>query len=237
MTPAADGGGDKQRQSQRQTYPAHCLHALAPCHIGDIGGIDSQNIVVPVVEQTASDTAHAEHGGKDEGHRHHQIIPYLIGLPPVYTRSAVQPPQTTDHQSAQHHEIPVVQQFDTEYRADIVFALKLSKHAGRGTAQGVAEIHRVGEVYDDGQAVDHHKHPTAYALVDGGLLPVQWQHEQQDIQGVGVHDTGSIKDHTTPEQAGQMAFTHTLGKVTVILQEIFYTRYAIGEIHQEDVQR
>ena len=68
----------------------------------------------------------------------------------------------------------------------IVFGREFREYGDGGTASGILEVYGVAQVYDHTKAVYGHEYPLCNLLPNRGLLVMQRNKHEQDIERVGV---------------------------------------------------
>ena len=134
------------------------------------------------------------------------------------------------------YQVPVVQQFRTEYAAQVVIMTELLKHRCRGATTCIFEIDGIGQVDHHRQAVEDHEHPFGHRLPTVSFLKVKRQEHKNGIEQVGVDDAGIVENPTAMNQLGNGQGCEAFGKGTPVLANIHHPAYGIDNIYQDDVE-
>ena len=101
--------------------------------------------------------------------------------------------ESGNKQDTQDDQIPMVQDFHTKDATQIAFMTELLKNRGGCASACILEIHGIGEVDNDGKAIDNHKHPFGEGLPAIVFFQMARQQHQKGKEEVGVDDGRGIE--------------------------------------------
>ena len=194
-------------------------------------------IVVPMVKEPSAysgDHCNSRHYQRERGQNvvaGKRLTAYVDG------RTDIKPPHSPYQQGGKKHKIPVADQLDARYLAEIHLIAKLTEHAPRRAPQSVAEIYRVREIDQQRQRIDDYEEPFAEPVPTGALFQMHRREHQQHIQGIGIEDARSVEHHSGSKEIPEAPLGNALAEIAPVLKKIFDPGDGIDDEYNQDVCR